>query len=61
MKVGTLVGAYWMTTGPGGRDWIYGIVVSPLVKGHTTVKFNCGDVRTFSDWELSQNGLKVLS
>ena len=61
MKVGTLVGAYWLTIGPGDKDWFYGIVVSPLRKGHTTVKFNSGDVRTFSDWEMSQNGLKVLS
>ena len=61
MKVGTLVGAYWMSLVGEGKDWLYGIVVTPLVKGKTTVKFNCGDVRTFSDWELSQNGLKVLS
>jgi len=25
MKVGDLVGAYWMTIGPGDKDWFYGI------------------------------------
>jgi hypothetical protein len=61
MKIGDLVGAYWMNIVTGGRDWMYGIVISPLRKDHTTVRFNCGHIRTFSNWELSQNGLKVLS
>ena len=59
MKVGDLVGADWMKKEK--RHWKYGIVISPLRKGHTTVRFNCGHIRTFSNLELSQNGLKVIA
>ena len=62
MKVGTLVAAYWMTIGLGDRDrdWFYGVVVSPLAEGKTTIRWNGGHYSSHSNWEMSQNGIKVL-
>ena len=57
MKVGTLVGVL----GVEPQDWVYGIVIAPLVSNKTTVRWNSGLVRTYSAWETRALGIQVLS